>query len=122
MRAALPELIAQVRSARPDALLARLVEAEVDGERLTQEEVLGFVQLLLVGGQETTVNLINNALLCFLEHPQQLARLIPLPSLLPTATEEVRGYRSPLQWMPPATAPESEIHRPEIPPSQSVLP
>ena len=47
----------------------------MDGERLTPEEILGFVQLLLVGGQETTANLINNAILCFLEHPDQLARL-----------------------------------------------
>src|SRR5581483_4591108 len=55
MRVALPELIERARSARPDALLVRLVEAEVGGERLTPREVLGFVQLLLVGGQETTV-------------------------------------------------------------------
>ena len=38
-----------------------LIEAEVDGEKLTREEVLGFFQLLVVGGQETTTNLINNA-------------------------------------------------------------
>src|SRR5436853_4356363 len=67
MRLALPELIERVKSARPDALLAGLVAAEVNGERLSPREILGFVQLLLVGGQETTVNLINNALLCFLE-------------------------------------------------------
>ncbi len=57
MRAFLPGLIAQQRSAHQDDLLTRLVEAEVDGERLTQDEILGFVQLLLVGGQETTANL-----------------------------------------------------------------
>ena len=74
MRALLPDLIAQRRAADQDALLTRLVEAEVDGEQLTQEEVLGFVQLLLVAGQETTANLINNAVLCFIESPDQLAR------------------------------------------------
>ena len=75
MRAFLPDLIAQRRTAHRGDLLTRLVEAEVDGERLTPEEILGFVQLLLVGGQETTANLINNAVLCFLENPDQLARL-----------------------------------------------
>src|SRR3989442_3153102 len=54
MRAVLPGLIAERRAAHQDDLLTRLIEAEVDGERLTQEEILGFVQLLLVGGQETT--------------------------------------------------------------------
>jgi cytochrome P450 len=85
MRAFLPDLIAQRQAARQDGLLTRLVEAEVDGERLTQEEVLGFVQLLLVGGQETTANLINNAVLCFLESPDQLAQLRAAPDLLPSA-------------------------------------
>ena len=45
----------------------------MDGGCLTPEEILGFVQLLLVGGQETTANLINNAILCFIENPDQLA-------------------------------------------------
>jgi cytochrome P450 len=122
MRVALPELIERVQSARPDALLARLVEAEVGGERLTPREILGFVQLLLVGGQETTVNLINNALLCFLEHPDQLARLRAAPDLLPAAIEEVLRYRSPLQWMPRATAREVEVHGRVIPAGKLVLP
>jgi cytochrome P450 len=122
MRVALPELIEQVLLTRPDALLARLVEAEVDGERLTPREILGFVQLLLVGGQETTVNLINNALLCFLEHPEQFARLRVAPNLLPSAIEEVLRYRSPLQWMPRATAREVEVHGHVIPAGKLVLP
>ena len=71
----------------------------MDGERLTEEEILGFFQLLLVGGQETTANLINNAILCFIENPDQLARLRAVPDLLPSAIEEVLRYRSPLQWV-----------------------
>jgi cytochrome P450 len=122
MRAWLPELIARQRSARRDDLLTRLVEAEVDGERLTAEEVLGFVQLLLVGGQETTANLINNSVLCFLEHPQQLARLRAAPDLLPSAIEEVLRYRSPLQWMPRATRRDVELHGQVIPAGKLVLP
>jgi cytochrome P450 len=122
MRAWLPDLIAQRRSAHQDDLLTRLVEAEVDGERLTEPEVLGFVQLLLVGGQETTANLINNAVLCFLEHPDQLARLRSAPELLPAAIEEVLRYRSPLQWMPRATRRDVEMHGQVIPAGKLVLP
>jgi cytochrome P450 len=122
MRIALPEMIERVRSAQPNALLAGLVEAEVAGERLTPREILGFVQLLLVGGQETTVNLINNAILCFLEHPDQLAQLRAAPELLPAAIEEVLRYRSPLQWMPRATVQDVEVHGQVIPAGKLVLP
>jgi len=121
MRAWLPDWIAQRRSAQQDDLLTRLVEAEVDGERLTQQEILGFVQLLLVGGQETTANLINNAVLCFLENADQLARLRAAPDLLPAAIEEVLRYRSPLQWMPRATRRDVEMHGRVIPARKLVL-
>jgi cytochrome P450 len=122
MRAFLPELIEQRRAAHQEDLLTRLVEAEVDGERLTQGEILGFVQLLLVGGQETTANLINNAVLCFLENPDQLARLREAPNLLPSAIEEVLRYRTPGQWMPRATRRDVEIHGKAIPAGKLVLP
>jgi cytochrome P450 len=101
----LRERIAQRRNprlsdepAQPD-LLSRLIDAEMDGQRLTHDELLGFFQLLLVGGQETTANLINNAILCFLEHPDQLAMVRANMDLLPSAIEEVLRYRSPLQWV-----------------------
>ena len=88
------------RRARPkDDLLTRLVEAEVDGERLTETETLRFVQLLLAAGSETTTNLISNAVLCFIECPEQLVRLRTAPELLPSAIEEVLRYRSPGQTM-----------------------
>ncbi len=122
MRAWLPELIAQRRADHPGDLLTRLVGAEVDGQRLTQEEILSFVQLLLVGGQETTANLINNAILCFLDDPSQLARLRAAPELLPSAIEEVLRYRSPLQWMPRATRRDVEVHGRVIPAGKVVLP
>jgi cytochrome P450 len=122
MRAFLPDLIAQRQAAHQDDLLTRLVEAEVDGERLTQAEILGFVQLLLVGGQETTANLINNAILCFIENPDQLARLRAAPELLPSAIEEVLRYRSPLHWMPRATRREVAMHGQVIPAGKLVLP
>jgi cytochrome P450 len=122
MREFLPGLVAQKRAEHQDDLLTRLVEAEVDGERLTPEEILGFVQLLLVGGQETTANLISNAVLCFIENPDQLARLRADRELLPSAIEEVLRYRSPVQWMPRTTRRDVEVHGRVIPAGKLVLP
>jgi cytochrome P450 len=105
-----------------DNLLNRLVSAEVEGERLKHEEILGFVQLLIVGGQETTTNLINNAILCFLEHPDQLALLRASPQLLPSAIEEVLRYRSPLQWVMRTPRRDVSIGGQTIPAGKLVLP
>lgn len=96
----LTQMIAQRRAKPEEDLLTRLLEAEMEGARLSQEEILGFFQLLLIGGQETTTNLINNSVLCFVENPEQLALARSNPELLPSAIEEVLRYRSPLQWEP----------------------
>jgi cytochrome P450 len=118
----LADMIEQRRAAPKDDLLTRLIEAEVDGERLTQEEILGFFQLLVVGGQETTTNLINNAVLCLLEHSDQLTRLRATPELLPSAIEEVLRYRSPLQWVMRTPRRDLEMHGEVIPAGRLVLP
>jgi cytochrome P450 len=104
-----------------DDLLSRLANAEVDGERLSQREILGFFQLLLLAGSETTTNLINNAILCLIEHPEQLARLRAAPELLPAAIEEVLRYRSPLQWIYRLTRGDIELHGQVIPAGRLVL-
>jgi cytochrome P450 len=121
MRAYMPQWIDQRRAAPKDDLLTRLVEAEVDGERLTEEEILAFMQLLLVAGNETTTNLINNAMLCLVENPDQLARLHAAPELLPSAIEEILRYRSPVQWMFRGTRRSVEIHGQVIPAGILVL-
>jgi cytochrome P450 len=115
------DALAERRANPKDDLLTRLLHAELDGERLTQAEILGFFQLFIVGGQETTTNLINNAVLCFLEHPDQLARLRAEPGLLPSAIEEVLRYRAPLQWMFRVTKREVELHGQAIPAGKLVL-
>jgi cytochrome P450 len=118
----LTAMIDERRTTPRDDLLTRLVEAEVDGERLSQEEILGFFQLLVVGGQETTTNLINNAILCLVEHPDQLARLRTVPDLLPSAIEEVLRYRSPVLWMMRTPKRDVEVHGRVIPAGKLVLP
>lgn len=105
-----------------DDLLTRLVHAEVEGQRLTTMEILGFVQLLLVAGQETTANLLNNAVLCFIHNPDQLARVRAMPHLLPSAIEEVLRYRAPVQWMFRFAREDVEMHGRTIPAGAMVLP
>jgi|SRR5579884_2397936 len=117
----LPQIVEQRRSAPAGDLLSALIQAEVDGQRLTHDELLGFVQLLIVAGNETTVNLINNAALCFMEHPEALARVRAAPDLLPSAIEEVLRYRAPLQWMYRGTRREVEMHGQTIPARSMVL-
>jgi cytochrome P450 len=121
MNVYLTGLLADRRTTPGDDLLTRLVGAEVDGQRLTHEEILGFVQLLLLAGSETTTNLINNAVLCFVENPDQLARLRATPDLLPSAIEEVLRYRSPLQWMYRVPRRDVEVHGQVIPAGKLVL-
>jgi cytochrome P450 len=115
-------LLEERRREPQDDLLSTLMVAEIDGERLTREEMLGFFQLLLVAGNETTTNLINNAMLTLLEHPDQLARLRADRELLPSAIEEVLRYRSPLQAVFRTTKPEVEVHGQKIPAGKLVLP
>ncbi|MFY2556171.1 cytochrome P450 [Corallococcus terminator] len=122
MRTYLAGILDERRRAPRDDLLTRLVEAEVDGERLDAKELLGFFQLLLAAGTETTTNLINNALLCFMEYPDQLARLQREPGLLPSAIEEVLRFRSPVQSMFRSTKHEVELHGRVIPEGKFVLP
>lgn len=114
-------LLDQRRTTPREDLLTRLMQAEVDGERLTHAEILGFFQLLLLAGSETTTNLINNAILCFIEHPDQLARLRAEPRLLPSAIEEVLRFRAPLQWMFRFTRKDAEIQGTTIPARKMVL-
>lgn len=122
MKGYLALLLEERRSSPRNDLLTRLTQAEVDNERLTDYEILGFFQLLLVAGAETTTNLLNNAIICFSEHPGELARLRAAPELMSSAIEEVLRYRSPVQWFFRATTKPVELHGETIPAGKLVLP
>ncbi len=100
MRAFLTELIAQRRSQPRDDLLSRLVEAEMEGDRLTPPELLTVCVTLLTAGHETTSTLIANGLYTLLCHPAQLAQVRAKPELMPGAIEEVLRFEGPLQRNP----------------------
>jgi cytochrome P450 len=90
-------LIADRRTEPRDDLLTALVQAEEEGDRLSEEELLATMALLYLAGHETTVNLIGNGLLALLRHPDEHERLRRDPALLPTAVEEMLRYDSPVQ-------------------------
>jgi hypothetical protein len=80
-----------------EGLIYSLMTAEVDGARLTEEEVIANCIVTMVGGQETTTNLIGNGLLTLLRHPAELQRLRHEPALLISAVEELLRFESPSQ-------------------------
>jgi pimeloyl-[acyl-carrier protein] synthase len=80
-----------------EGLIHALMTAEVAGDRLTHEEVVANCIVTMVGGQETTTNLIANGLLTLLRNPEQLQLLRSDMSLIPSAIEELLRYESPSQ-------------------------
>jgi cytochrome P450 len=92
-------MIEQRKKQPGNDLISGLLAAEVDGEKLDLIDLLGFGALLLVAGNETTTNLIGNALLTFAQQPELWQRLRLQPDLVPQAVEEVLRYLSPVQSM-----------------------
>jgi len=98
------EMTAYFRSAmheqrlRPRAgLISSLMNAEIQGDRLSEDEVIANCIVTMVGGQETTTNLIGNGVLSLLRNPEQLEMLRSDLSLVPSAVEELLRYESPSQ-------------------------
>jgi cytochrome P450 PksS len=81
-----------------DDLISALVLAEEAGDKLTEDELISMILLLLVAGHETTVNLIGNGTLALLENPGQRERLCANPALIPLAVEEFARYYSPVDY------------------------
>ncbi len=80
-----------------DDLISGLVRAEEAGDKLSEDELLGMVFLLLIAGHETTVNLIGNGVLALLQHLEQLQKLREDPSLIKPAIEELLRYDGPVE-------------------------
>jgi pimeloyl-[acyl-carrier protein] synthase len=80
-----------------DGLISAMLNAEVDGDHLSEDEVVANIIVTMVGGQETTTNLIGNGLLSLLRHRDQLEKLQADSSLVSSAVEELLRYESPSQ-------------------------
>jgi cytochrome P450 len=105
---------------QPD-LVSALLAAEVDEQRLSSAELLGFCGLLLVAGNETTTNLLGNMILCFDEHPDVVERLRANRALVPGAIEEVLRYYSPVKEMVRITTTETMLGDQHIGPDQYIV-
>jgi len=114
--------IAEERRAHPrNDLISGLVAAEVEGSKLNMGELIQMLILLLVAGNETTTNLIGNAVQEFIAHPDELQRVLDKPSLLPGAIEEVLRFHSPVQATVRRATRPTEIHGHAIAQDQAVV-
>jgi cytochrome P450 family 130 len=109
------KLLEERRSERRDDLMSALLDAEIDGDRLTQEELLGFCFVLLAAGNDTTANLIGNGAVLLARHPEARALLAREPRRLPDAIEEMLRFESPVQRLPRRIRRARTLHGVRIP-------
>ncbi|MFR9729033.1 cytochrome P450 [Saccharopolyspora sp. MS10] len=134
-RRELDEVLAQVRNltdylgehvderrAHPrEDLLTKLVEAEVDGERLSRKEITNFANVLLVAGHITTTMLLGNTVLCLDAHPEHAARVRADRSALPATIEESLRFLSPFAAMARVTTRDVELGGQHVPADQLLM-
>ena len=118
------DLIERKRSDPQDDILTGLIQATDDaGDKLSEDELIAMVFLLIVAGHETTVHLITNAVVTLLTHPQQFAQLKANPDLMDTAIEEILRYNGPIHGTKLAYATEDvKLHGVTIPKGAPVMP
>jgi amino acid adenylation domain-containing protein len=97
MTAYFREAIRETRRHPREGLIHSLLTAEISGDRLNEEEIVANVIITMVGGQETTTNLIGNGVLTLLRHSDQMEKLRGDLSLIPSAVEEMLRFESPSQ-------------------------
>lgn len=115
-------LVAERRaSPRDDLISALLAVGHQGGEPLSEDEILGFCYLLLVGGNDTTTNLIGNGTELLARHPDQRAELVADPALVPAAVEEMLRREPPTQSSARQSTREIRLHGEVIPPDTRVL-
>lgn len=91
-------LIAQRRRDPKEDLLSLLVQAESEGDSLSEKELISTIVLLIIAGHETTVNLIGNGIFTLLNHPDELETLRNTPSLMDSAVEELLRFMGPVEF------------------------
>ena len=89
-------IVVERRESPKDDLLSALIAAEDEGDRLTEDEIIGTCVSLMIAGHETTTNLIGNGILALLKNPDQLRELKADPDLIVTAIEEILRYDGPV--------------------------
>jgi cytochrome P450 len=109
------ELLKERARAPQDDLMSALLAAEIDGERLNRDDLLGFCLLLILGGLDTTTNLMAGGLELLGRHPDQRAKLAANPAMMANAVEEMLRVVSPTQALPRGTTRDVTLHDVTIP-------
>jgi len=113
--------LAERRAHPRDDLMSALVHAEVDGQHLSEEELLGFCLLLLVAGHETTTNLLSNSAVVLAQHPGSRRELADDPGCIPAAVEELLRYDSPVQGLSRTLTRPVDLHGRRLDEGDTVL-
>jgi hypothetical protein len=106
---------------RPEGLICSLMNAEVDGDRLTEDEVIANTIITMIGGQETTTHLIASGTLSLLRNPEELEKLRRNLSLIPSAMEELLRYESPVQHTARIAPQDTELGGKQIRKGQAII-
>lgn len=109
------QLLGERRERRRDDLMSALLDAEIDGQRLRDDELLGFCFVLIVAGNDTTTNLIANGAVLLADHPEQRERLLEDPGRIPAAIEEMLRCEAPAQALPRVARRPVALHGATIP-------
>ncbi|MEV6068624.1 cytochrome P450 [Nocardia sp. NPDC052001] len=115
------EMVAQRRKQRTEDLTSALLDAEADGDRLTDEEIIGFMFLMVVAGNETTTKLLGNALHWAGVHSEQYAKVAAHPDLVDDWVEETLRYDASSQILARTAAVDLEYYGQTIPQGSKVL-
>jgi cytochrome P450 len=113
--------MADQQSHAREGLIQAMMNAEVDGARLTEDEIIANLIVTMVGGLETTTNLIGNGVLTLLRNPAELERLRADSSLIPSAVEELLRYESPSQHTARLATADVELGGKQILKRQAVI-
>ncbi len=111
----------QARRANPtDDMISKLTHAEIDGDKLSDWDILGFCFVMIAGGNDTTTNLIGNSMKFLHDFPDQHRELLTDPTLIPHAIEELLRIESVVQGLSRTTTQDVELHGVTIPAGSKV--
>ncbi|MGB2694484.1 MAG: cytochrome P450 [Dehalococcoidia bacterium] len=116
------QAVAERRRQPRNDMISDLIRAEEEQQALSSDEVLAFIALLLIAGNETTTNLLGNAMIALLDNPDQLAKVRDDPSLIPNLVEEALRYDAPVQFLFRFVTRDTELAGTSIPEGSIVLP
>jgi cytochrome P450 len=115
------DLVVERRAARTDDLVSQILHAQVPGEELSDEEISGFCSLLHDASQNTTMNMITNAVITLARNPDQRRQLSKDPTIWPKALEELLRYESPVQGLARTATSDVTVSGVTIPAGDQVL-